>query len=64
VIGISNVRLIYGEGRTGSQAPVRAEGDKSTDTQIMPSSLSEKSSSPNKEDFDVNLGHEKKIQNR
>ncbi len=36
VIGISNVRLIYGEGRTGSQAPIRAEGDKSTDTQILP----------------------------
>ena len=35
VIGISNVKLIYGEGRTGSHAPVQSD-DESGDTQIMP----------------------------
>lgn len=36
VIGISNQKLIYGEGRTGSHVPVRTEDDESTDTQVMP----------------------------
>ena len=36
VIGISNVKLIYGEGRTGAHAPVRSHDDASNDTQIMP----------------------------
>ena len=31
---------------------------------ICPSSLSEKSEPPNKDNFDVNFGHEQKIQNR
>jgi hypothetical protein len=35
VIGISNMKLIYGEGRTGAHTPVQAD-DESGDTQVMP----------------------------
>jgi len=36
VIAISSVKLIYGEGRTGSRAPVRDQDDAPRTTQIMP----------------------------